>query len=67
MSNVSVEMNRLTDSVKEDPDKIAVYIKTAPEKRCVLSYAFTPLSTIFQLYHGVSYPSHWSMFSDIKS
>ena len=26
-------MNRLTDSVKEDPDKIAIYIKTAPEKR----------------------------------
>ena len=33
MSKVSVEMNRLTDSVKEDPDKIAIYIKTAPEKR----------------------------------
>jgi len=33
MSTVSVEMNRLTDSVKEDPDKIAIYIKTAPEKR----------------------------------
>ncbi|WAR13356.1 ITPR1-like protein, partial [Mya arenaria] len=32
MSNVSVEMNRLTDSIKEDPDKIAIYIKTAPEK-----------------------------------
>ena len=33
ISKVSVEMNRLTDSVKEDPDKIAIYIKTAPEKR----------------------------------
>ncbi|KAL4233980.1 hypothetical protein ACF0H5_005635 [Mactra antiquata] len=32
MSTVSVEMNRLTDGVKEDPDKIATYIKTAPEK-----------------------------------
>ena len=36
MSKVSVEMNRLTDSIKEDPDKIAIYIKTAPEKRYVL-------------------------------
>lgn len=33
LSNLSVEMNRLTDSIKEDPDKIAIHLKTAPEKR----------------------------------
>ncbi|KAK3610322.1 hypothetical protein CHS0354_029791 [Potamilus streckersoni] len=32
LSNVSVDMNRLTDSVKEDPDKIGTHLKTAPEK-----------------------------------
>lgn len=33
MSNLSIEMNRLTDSIKEDPDKIAIHLKTAPERR----------------------------------
>ncbi|XP_041375499.1 inositol 1,4,5-trisphosphate receptor type 3-like [Gigantopelta aegis] len=32
ISSLSIEMNRLTDSIKEDPDKIAIYLKTAPEK-----------------------------------
>ncbi|CAG2222632.1 unnamed protein product [Mytilus edulis] len=32
LSNLSIEMNRLTDSIKEDPDKIAIQLKTAPEK-----------------------------------
>ncbi|KAK3086885.1 hypothetical protein FSP39_024881 [Pinctada imbricata] len=32
LSNLSIDMNRLTDSVKEDPDKIAIHLKTAPEK-----------------------------------
>lgn len=33
LSNLSIDMNRLTDSVKEDPDKIAIHLKTAPERR----------------------------------
>lgn len=33
ISNLSIEMNRLTDSIKEDPDKIAIHLKTAPERR----------------------------------
>ncbi|XP_078335085.1 inositol 1,4,5-trisphosphate-gated calcium channel ITPR2-like [Crassostrea virginica] len=32
MSNLSIEMNRLTDGIKEDPDKIAIHLKTAPER-----------------------------------
>ncbi|XP_021341779.1 inositol 1,4,5-trisphosphate receptor type 2-like [Mizuhopecten yessoensis] len=32
LSNLSIDMNRLTDSIKEDPDKIAIHLKTAPEK-----------------------------------
>ncbi|KAL5022859.1 hypothetical protein ScPMuIL_002014, partial [Solemya velum] len=32
LSAMSIEMNRLTDSIKEDPDKIAIHLKTAPEK-----------------------------------
>ncbi|KAL4233979.1 hypothetical protein ACF0H5_005634 [Mactra antiquata] len=32
LATASVQMNHLTDNIKEDPDKIALYIKTAPEK-----------------------------------
>jgi hypothetical protein len=33
ISIVSLEMNKLTDSIKADPDKMAIYINCAPEKR----------------------------------
>ncbi|XP_060552412.1 inositol 1,4,5-trisphosphate receptor type 2-like [Ruditapes philippinarum] len=32
ISIVSLEMNKLTDSIKADPDKMAIYINCAPEK-----------------------------------
>lgn len=41
LSNLSIDMNRLTDSIKEDPDKIAIHLKTAPEKR----YLYFPLKS----------------------
>ncbi|XP_076470932.1 inositol 1,4,5-trisphosphate-gated calcium channel ITPR2-like isoform X2 [Babylonia areolata] len=32
LASLSIEMNRLTDSVREDPEKIGIHLKTAPEK-----------------------------------
>lgn len=36
-------MNKLTDSIKADPDKMAIYINSAPEKRskATNSWAYT--------------------------
>jgi hypothetical protein len=40
-------MNRLTDSIREDPEKIGIHLKTAPEKRfeVCFGHCFTPTDT----------------------
>ncbi|XP_036355381.1 inositol 1,4,5-trisphosphate receptor type 3-like [Octopus sinensis] len=56
LSNVSVEMNRLTDSIKEDPDKIAIHLKTAPEKSGAassLDFESSAYGTVLYILEGV--------------
>ena len=45
LASLSIEMNRLTDSIREDPEKIGIHLKTAPEKR------YHALDTITALMH----------------
>uniref|UniRef100_A0A2C9M7Z8 Uncharacterized protein n=1 Tax=Biomphalaria glabrata TaxID=6526 RepID=A0A2C9M7Z8_BIOGL len=32
LSSLSIEINRLTDSIRDDPEKLGIHLKTAPEK-----------------------------------
>ncbi|BFZ19741.1 hypothetical protein BsWGS_22780 [Bradybaena similaris] len=36
LSSLSIEINRLTDSIRDDPEKLGIHLKTAPEKRSVV-------------------------------
>ncbi|XP_071092410.1 inositol 1,4,5-trisphosphate-gated calcium channel ITPR3-like isoform X4 [Haliotis cracherodii] len=56
LSSLSIEINRLTDSIKEDPDKIAIYLKTAPEKSGTAQTQFFESSaygTVLYILEGV--------------
>lgn len=56
LSNVSVDTNRLTDSIKEDPDKIAIHLKTAPEKSGAASapdFESSAYGTVLYILEGV--------------